>query len=329
MNVTSKPATELGVGGNSDQKVDEVGPLSILPICVSLFAVVAIAIAACVFYRKRQRQREQLLARQLRVTERRIDAVGSLREKREKEVVRKPLYIPPTDVRASASEPSIVSRPIPGIRPHYVIRAYQPRPPIRAKLQSSVVNSSACSCDYGESTFCSTCVVKERDEAAKRDASAGSLAVELATVPSVSSLTTLHTPSGRPAMRRTRSETAGTPQETTRPLHSLRIGSITSTPGRNETTPSKHILAWMEKSTQPTSTAAPTHPLPPTALNSHLAPSSPRPEVYMSLTVTTASEQEPPPNTPVSQSIVTSVDGGAAEKALSYMSEDALSEKWV
>ena len=311
-NSTANPATQLSATDESST-ANEVGPLSILPICVTLLAVAAVAVAACVFYRKRQRQQAELLARQLRVTERRIDAVGSLREKKEKYAGRRSLYYPPSDVRASASEPSIVSRPV---RPHYVLRAYQSPlalPPIR-KVQRSMINPSACTCEYGvESSFCSAC--KERDEKGnKKEASSESLAVELATVPSTSSLTTVNTPSSQPAVPRTRSDTAGEAAETVRPLNPQNMGNTASNP---DMTPSRHVLAWMEKSSsQPCATPL---PLPPTSLNSQQA------SLASHISITT-NEQEPPPNTPVSHS---NVDDGAAEQRLSYISDAALSEKWV
>lgn len=309
-NSTSTPATELGNGANSDS---EVGPLSILPICVSLFAVVAVAIAAVMFYRKRQRQRAQLLARQLRVTERRIDVVGNIREKKEE---RKSLYRPPTDVRASASEPSIVSRPIPGIRPHYVIRAYQPRPRAGAL---STVNTSACSCDYGESTFCSTCKEEDKRNAKESKASAGSLAVELDTVPSVSSLSTIRTASGNPTIRRTQSETVA--GESVRHTSSLK-SSMASIPQKDDVTPSRQILAWMEKATTVTSNSL-------TTLNQQPSNAASLSAVPVAATTTVTSEQKPPPNTPASRSLATSDADGVVEKTLSYISESAQSEEWV
>ena len=318
VNSTLQPATTLGAT-DKDSEVDEVGPLSVLPICVSLFALIAIVVAACVFYRKRQRQRAQVLARQLRVTERRIDAVGSLREKKERNVGRRPIYYPPTDVRASASEPSIVTRPT-ALRPHYVLRAYQTQlVPIHRKLQAqmSVVNSSACSCDYGvDSTFCSTCKDIADEKMRKRDASTGSLAVELATVPSLGSLTTINTPSCHPALRRTRSDVGGVQMESPHPL------PIGNTPERDGEMSSKHILAWMKKSsTQPAHLSS----LLPPSSSTQLPSTHPEAERDTPLSVATTNEQDPPPNTPTSHSIATSVDidGG---KVLNYISED---EKWV
>ena len=313
VNSTANPATQLSET-DENSTATEVGPLSILPIIVTLLAVAAVAMAACVFYRKRQRQQAELLARQLRVTERRINAVGSLREKTEKYAGRRSLYYPPSDVRTSASEPSIVNnRPVPSIRPHYVLRAYQS--PFRAKVQRSAINPSACTCEYGaESSFCSAC--KERDEKEnKKEASSGSLAVELATVPSTSSLTTINTPSSQSAIPRTRSATAGEAAETATPLNSQKIGFNTR---KDDTTSAKHVLAWMQKSSsQPC--AIPLH------LNSNGNQQASLP-VHTSITT---NEQEPPPNTPVSQSNAASIDDGAAEQHQSYISESALSEKWV
>ena len=333
VNGTSQPATTTLHASDASSNSGEVGPLSVLPIVVSLLAVVAIAIAACVFYRKRQRQRAEVLARQLRVTERRIDAVGSLREKRERISGRKTVYYPPTDVRASASEPSIMSRPIPGARPHYVLRAYHHHRPIQTKrqIQTSLVNSTACSCDYGaEPAFCAPCKERDENQRARIDASVGSLAVELATVPSLGSLLALNTPSRPPRedclghhqpVRRTRSETMAVTSHT---------ASLPGVDSRDDNdgvaTASRHVLEWMEKSRTRYVTITTTHPPPPSTITAHLAPSSyPRPEEMS----TTTNEQDPPPNTPVSQSVGTSVDEAVTQRTLGYISEDAQSEKWV
>ena len=333
----SEPSSTDGSSGS-----EEVGPLSILPICVSLVAVVAIAVAACVFYRKRQRERAQLLARQLRVTERRIDAVGSLWEKREKDAARnKHTYYPPTDVRASASEPSVVTRPAPGgVRPHYVVRAFQPRlVPLPSsssynnnndKLRSrSLVNSSVCSCDYGVE-ICSMCKEGTEEAEAKKirrecTTSDGSLAVELATVPSVGSLSAVNPT--QPVIRRTKSDTATTP-ETALSRKSLQVRSSLLADGDGAVrTPTRQVLEWMEKSSAQPSSRLNTHP-PPLPASLEVYRES---EEYMSTVVTSTNEQEPHPNTPVSRSVATSAESDIhhTEKAQSYVSEDTQSERWV
>ena len=337
----SEPHSTDGSSGSN-----EVGPLSILPICVSLVAVVAIAVAACVFYRKRQRERAQLLARQLRVTERRIDALGSLWEKREKDAARnKQTYYPPTDVRASASEPSVVTRPVPGgARPHYVIRAFQPRlVPLPSsssynnnnnndKLRPrSLVNSTVCSCDYGVE-ICSMCKEDTEEEEAKKirrecATSDGSLAVELATVPSVGSLSAVKTPT-QPVIRRTKSDTATTPGKTALSRKSLQVRNSLLVGGDAAVrTPTRQVLEWMEKSSAQPSARLNTHP-PPLPVSLEVYRES---EEYMSTVVTSTNEQEPPPNTPVSRSVATSAESDihGQEKALSYISEDTQSERWV
>ena len=331
----TQPPPTLGV--TEDNSAD-VGPLSILPIIVSLLAVVAIAIAACVFYRKRQRQRAELISRQLRMTERRIDAVW---EKRGRDVERKPtFYYPPSDVRASASEPSVVTRPgAGGTRPHYVIRAYQPRlvPLSQSKPRDkmSVVNSSACSCNYGVET-CSNC--KEDENKTRRDASDGSLAVELATVPSLGTISEdprspqqHQREKGRQqvevvqqqevVIRRIKSDTAAVGSEATQVRRSLQIESSTLLLDKAGlmATPTQQVLEWMEKYSKPAK------PLPPsTSLGAYQ-----RNQDYTPTTATSTNEQEPPPNTPVSRSLVTSVESPPPGKVLSYISEDTQSEKWV
>ena len=82
-------------------------PVSILPLIISLATLVTIIITACIIYRKRQNKRSQELARQLRVTERKIDAIGNLKAKKEQELLglakRKAEYIPPTTAPCSSA----------------------------------------------------------------------------------------------------------------------------------------------------------------------------------------------------------------------------------
>ena len=73
-NATVTPATQPGT--------DFASPVFILPVAISLAALVAIIVAACVVYRKRQRKRTEELTRRLRVTERRIDAICTLKEQK-------------------------------------------------------------------------------------------------------------------------------------------------------------------------------------------------------------------------------------------------------
>lgn len=291
--------------------------------------MIAVALAACVFYRKRQRERAQLLARQLRLTERRIDAVGSIWEKREKDAADKQTYYPPTDVKASASEPSLVTRTaVDGARPHYVIRSFQPRlVPLRPvgdagrkiRVQTSLVNSSVCSCDYGVET-CSMCSVDAANMRRKDAASDGSLAVELDTVPSLSSIKTQQ----QEVIRRTKSDTATTPGGESVARRSLQMDE-TYLVHREESTPNRNVIEWMEKSMTNRMT---NHSLPPPPPS--LEPAYTETEDYMSTVATSTNEQEPPPNTPVSRSLLTESEITApAEKILSFISEDAQSEEWV
>ena len=329
-NETSTPTAEVSTSSD----VEATGPLSILPICVSLIAVVALAIAACVFYRKRQRQQAQQLARQLRLTERRIHAVGNLTVKKEKELAaRRSEYYPPSDVRASASEPSVI-RP-----PHYFVNAGLNA--IRAKaVQTSIVNASACSCEYGDSTYCSACKDSVLDShradskatMEERDMSAGSLAVELATVPSVSSLTAVHTASKPPELRRTRSEFSQTSHSQNKTLQAVGYGSATSTPSREDATTAS-IRAWMAGSCSAKPSTSASRPFPHSPLYpvqpSHHPPSGPQLAMSPTNTTCTASEPEGRPNTPVSRSATSEEEGDAEQQAMEYTSDDALSEKWV
>ena len=335
-NSTQSPSTQ---GDTTDGSSNEVGPLSVLPVVISLLAVVAIAIAACVFYRNRQRQRAELLARQLRVTERRIDVAGSVWDKSRDVVQKTTLYYPPADVRASASEPSVVTRTVPGsTRPHYVIRAFQPRlVPLSSSNKAreermSVVNSSVCSCDYGVEV-CSMCKEEPGEKQTCRDASNGSLAVELGTVPSLGSVDQAASPpqrevpqSEKVVIRRSKSDTAATAAETAPVRRSLQVESVLLMEREPQETPTRQVLKWMERSAAAKPQTVPSQPLPPASLS--LTP-YPETEEYTSTIITSTNEQEPPPNTPASRSLATESEVAPPEKALSYISEDTQSEKWV
>ena len=82
-------------------------PATILPLVISLATLVTIIIVACILYRKRQNKRSQELARQLRVTERKIDAIGNLKAKKEQQLLglanRKTEYHPPATAPCSSA----------------------------------------------------------------------------------------------------------------------------------------------------------------------------------------------------------------------------------
>ena len=96
-------------GGPPTDNTSFSSPVSVLPLVISLATLVTIIIAACVIYRKRQNKRSQELARQLRVTERKIDAIGNLKAKKEQELLgltssnRKTEYYPPATAPCSSA----------------------------------------------------------------------------------------------------------------------------------------------------------------------------------------------------------------------------------
>ena len=88
---------------SSSPQNDFTSPVTILPLVISVATLLAIAIVGCVLYRKRQQRRSQELERQLRVTERKIDAIGTLKAKKEQELAaRKAKYYPPTQAACSS-----------------------------------------------------------------------------------------------------------------------------------------------------------------------------------------------------------------------------------
>lgn len=93
-------------------------PVSILPLVISVATLVVIAVAACAVYRKRQRRRSQELARRLRVTERRIDAIETLKARKEQALAAQRVqYYPPNDVLYASASSVESERP-----PHFTLQ---------------------------------------------------------------------------------------------------------------------------------------------------------------------------------------------------------------
>ena len=90
-----------------DAGVSFSSPIVVLPILVAVVTLLAVAIAGCALYRKHQRKRARKLARQLKVTEMKIDAIGSLKARKEQELAARQTveYLPSRDVvcRSTAS----------------------------------------------------------------------------------------------------------------------------------------------------------------------------------------------------------------------------------
>ena len=97
-------------GGPPTDSTSFSSPVSVLPLVISLATLVTIIIAACIIYRNRQNKRSQELARQLRVTERKIDVIGNLKAKKEQELLgltiggkRRAEYLPPATAPCSSA----------------------------------------------------------------------------------------------------------------------------------------------------------------------------------------------------------------------------------
>ena len=200
-------------------------PVSVLPLGISLATLVTIIIAACVIYRKRQNKRSQDLAKQLRVTERRIDAIGNIKAKKEQELLgfgnRKTEYNPPEAAPCSSatSQESQQSREL---EVKYVVAHTLPQhtqdaeattspaeyqlkvckgkvevtkaPNPSTNAQSKREDETDCSSSY----YCSTCegsasatTVQVGHNESQQEPVDSSLAVECETIPSASSLSTV------------------------------------------------------------------------------------------------------------------------------------------
>ena len=84
---TQAPTTTVfSPTGSLSPSPTPVGPETILPVILVLIAVAIALIVACIMFRRRQIRRKKLYARQLAMTNRRIRAIGMLKEKAENEL---------------------------------------------------------------------------------------------------------------------------------------------------------------------------------------------------------------------------------------------------
>ena len=200
---------------------DFTSPVTILPLVVALVTIVAVLAAACFIYHRRQRRRTQELVRQLRVTERRIDAIGTITAKKQQALAaRKVEYCPPiTAVCSSNSNLQIDPIPTTNTYPNKYSSSSQSQGYSQAQSESnpstafdvchntktftvSVHNTSEELEDDKMNTndssyYCSTC--RESVSASiltqytvGGDMANSSMAVECTTIPAVSSLSTVY-----------------------------------------------------------------------------------------------------------------------------------------
>ena len=225
-NSTATPGTQSPNTGTNF-----TSPVFILPLTISLATLVAIVIAGCAIYCKRQRKRTQELTRRLRFTERRIDAIGNLKAKKEKKLAaQKADYLPPTSLQDISFSNSSLHVSTLEDRAHSVRTSSRPHqfylstqeedkqekrrvPPSNAtqaadrrriksagelSLASAHLDPNPVPSSEPES-YCSTCNNPSAPHFQSATAHTlvevadSSLAVECETIPSVSSLSTVHT----------------------------------------------------------------------------------------------------------------------------------------
>lgn len=213
-NSTSDPA--LDTAGGNQQGLDLSTPVTVLPLVAALAVVLFTLVGGCIAYHRRQRKRTQDLVRQLRVTERRIDAIGIITSKKQQALATgKADYCPPA--AAPCSRTLEISN---GCR----------QQPSTDKEQGQSFSSLPANIHHGEKTFtvsvqinensitdnsedtkldmvtnasyyCSTCKLEESvsetalEQYRTMDTDATdstSMVVECATIPAASSLSTIH-----------------------------------------------------------------------------------------------------------------------------------------
>ena len=229
-NSTATPGTQSPNTGTNF-----TSPVFILPLTISLAILVAIVVVGCAIYCKRQRKRTQELTRRLRFTERRIDAIGNLKAKKEKKLAaQKADYLPPTSLQdvslsnsslhVSTFEDRAHSVRTRSSRPHNFYLSTQEEdkqekrrvPPssatqaadrrrIKSAGELSLASAHLEQCHPNPvpssepESYCSTCYNPSAPHFQSSTAHTlveiadSSLAVECETIPSVSSLSTVHT----------------------------------------------------------------------------------------------------------------------------------------
>ncbi len=105
--------TTLNTGGNPPGLgLDLTNPATVLPLVAVLTVSLLILSGGCIIYHRRQKKTTQDLVRKLKVTERRIDAMGMKRTSKKEQHVnlhvddKKTDYCPPIAVTGSSSSPS-------------------------------------------------------------------------------------------------------------------------------------------------------------------------------------------------------------------------------
>ena len=212
----NNPENQLEAMSNTTQPgLDLSSPVTVLPLVAAIATVVFTFIGGCIVYHKRQRKRTQELVRQLRVTERRIDTIGMITAKKQQALAsKKAEYSPP--VAAPCSSASTL-----GITNIYTTQPPQDQEQLsRQSIPNSntfeggekegtvtiQVNENCTTTDgsvdtkldaYDASYYCSTCKLEESVSESvltqyRSDVVNSSMAVECATIPAVSSLSTVY-----------------------------------------------------------------------------------------------------------------------------------------
>ncbi len=205
-----KNSTLVDTPRGNQPGLDLSSPVTVLPLVAALAIVVFTLVGGCIAYHRRQRQRTQKLARQLRVTERRIDAIGVITTKKQQALAaRKADHCPP--VAAPCSSISIANaQSIPPEKQQRRLNIPSSTTDTKEKKTVTVtvqLNDNTADLAINEtrldatdvSYYCSTCKLEEsvsesvlQYRAAETDPINSSMAVECASIPAMSSISTLY-----------------------------------------------------------------------------------------------------------------------------------------
>ncbi len=188
-----KNGTSADTPRGNQPGLDLSSPVTVLPLVAALAIILFTLVGGCIAYHRRQRKRTQKLVKQLRVTKRRINAIGVITAKKQQALAaKKSDYCPPVAVPCNTQPISPESTTDTGEKKTLTVTV---------QLNDNTVDlANETKLDATDvSYYCSTCKLEEsvsesvlQYRAAETDPINSSMAVECATIPAISSMSTVY-----------------------------------------------------------------------------------------------------------------------------------------
>ncbi len=208
--MNSNSTSDTSGGNQPGIGLDLTSPITVLPFVAALAMVISTFVGGCLVYHRRQRKRTRNLVRRLKVTERRIDGVGTKNTKKQPSDYCPPAGAPPcsstTFELANGNNTHLILHDEEQSVPNSTAEAYNEEKKtftITVQLSDHPVADESLETkletNNETSYYCSTCKVEESESGLDSYLSEGtdqlnsSLAVECATIPAVSSMSTIST----------------------------------------------------------------------------------------------------------------------------------------